>query len=182
VIVSLFGRRSTCLGPSRITDTASACTPPGRANFDDFLKAAHTASIAQGEAFRALNAHSSKATVGTAYSMGPGYPKTESDAHRAATARYHAMNNLYFLNAAMRGEYPKAFVGEPPYEAMGFKPGDEKIMKVPLDWVGFHYYTRRVVSDPSGSAHAGGPPSFGTETESDTTGCWGENANPSQST
>jgi beta-glucosidase len=39
-------------------------------------------------------------------------------------------------------------------------------MKAPLDWVGFHYYTRRIVSDVSaGSATAGAQ--FGTETELD---------------
>jgi len=59
------------------------------------------------------------------------------------------MNNVFFLEAAMKGRYPNAFVGEPPYELMGFKPGDEKIMYAPLDWVGFHYYTRRIVSDVS---------------------------------
>lgn len=139
--------------------------PPGRANFNDFLKAAHTVSLAQAQALRALKANSSKATVGSAYSMAPGYPKTDSEADRAATARYHAMNNLYFLHAAMHGEYPKAFVGEPPYEAMGFKAGDEKIMKAPLDWVGFHYYTRRVVSNANASTR--GPATFGTETESE---------------
>lgn len=141
--------------------------PPGRSNFNDFLKAAHTVSLAQAQALRALKANSSKATVGSAYSMAPGYPKTNSEEDRAATARYHAMNNLYFLHAAMYGEYPKAFVGEPPYEAMGFKPGDEKNMKAPLDWLGFHYYTRRVVSDASGGGHKGGAATFGTETESD---------------
>jgi beta-glucosidase len=57
-------------------------------------------------------------------------------------------------------------VGETPYAAMGFQAGDDKIMKVPLDWLGFHYYTRRIVSD----ARGGGAPSgrsghFGTETE-----------------
>lgn len=35
--------------------------PPGRANFNDFLKAAHTVSISQAQAFRALKANSSKA-------------------------------------------------------------------------------------------------------------------------
>jgi beta-glucosidase len=65
----------------------------------------------------------------------------------------------------MYGEYPKAFVGEPPYEAMGFKPGDEKIMKAPLDWLGFHYYTRRIVSDARGSSQSGTAGHFGTETE-----------------
>jgi beta-glucosidase len=140
--------------------------PPGRANFHDFLKAAHTVNLAQGQAFRAIKAASSKATVGSAYGMAPAYPKTGSEADRAAAARYHAMNNLYFLNPAMHGEYPKAFVGETPYEAMGFKPGDEKIMKAPLDWLGFHYYTRRIVSDANGSSGSvGAAGHFGTEIE-----------------
>jgi beta-glucosidase len=139
--------------------------PPGKADFNLFLKAAHTVNLAQGEAFRAIKAASSKATVGSAYGMAPAYPKTSSEADRAATVRYHAMNNLYFLNPAMHGEYPKAFVGETPYEAMGFKAGDEKIMKVPLDWLGFHYYTRRVISNAGGAAQSSGGGHFGTETE-----------------
>ena len=75
------------------------------------------------------------------------------------------MNNLYFLNPAIHGEYPKAFLGATPYEAMGFRPGDEKIMKIPLDWVGFHYYTRRVVSNATGSSSSGTGGHFGTEVE-----------------
>ena len=139
--------------------------PPGRADFSQFLKAAHTVNLAQGEAFRAIKAASSRATVGSAYGMAPAYPKTTSEADRAATARYHAMNNLYFLNTAIHGEYPKAFVGDPPYEAMGYRPGDDKIMKVPLDWIGFHYYTRRMVSAAQGSVESGAAGHFGTETE-----------------
>jgi beta-glucosidase len=140
--------------------------PPGRSNFGDFLKAAHTVTLAQAEALRSMKAASSKATVGSAYGMAPAYPKTDAEADRAAAARYHAMNNVFFLEAAMHGRYPKAFVGEPPYELMGFRPGDEKIMLAPLDWVGFHYYTRRIVSD-AGSAHPGGGSFSGTEIESD---------------
>jgi beta-glucosidase len=98
--------------------------------------------------------------------MAPGYTKTDSETDRAATARYHAMNKLFFLHAAMYGEYPKAFVGEPPYDNMGVQPGDYQIMQAPLDWVGFHYYTRRIVSD-AGVVHGKGPAHFGTETESD---------------
>jgi beta-glucosidase len=139
--------------------------PPGRAKYDDFLKAAHTVNLAQGEAFRAIKGASSTATVGSAYGMAPAYPKTDSEADRAAADRYHAMNNVYFLETAIHGRYPKAFVGEIPYEAMGFRSGDDKIMKVPLDWIGFHYYTRRIVSDASGASHPGGGASFGTEIE-----------------
>ncbi|MGA9670929.1 MAG: beta-glucosidase, partial [Terracidiphilus sp.] len=57
-------------------------------------------------------------------------------------------------------------MGEPPYEQMGVKAGDEKIMKAPLDWVGFHYYTRRIVSDAGGGK--GGALHYGTEIEADT--------------
>ncbi len=144
--------------------------PPCRTNFGDFLKAAHTVALAQGEALRSIKAASSTATVGSAYDMCPAYPKTDSEADRAATARYHAMNNVFFLEAAMHGRYPGAFVGETPYELMGYKAGDEKIMLAPLDWVGFHYYTRRIVSDAS-SAHSFGGGSFGgTEIEADAAG------------
>jgi beta-glucosidase len=141
--------------------------PPGRANYVDFLKAAHTVNLAQGEAFRAIKAASSRATVGSAYGMAPAYPKTDSEADRAAAERYHAMNNIYFLEPAIHGRYPNAFVVPTPYEAMGFRPGDEKIMQVPLDWIGFHYYTRRIVSDAGGPAPRGGA-TFGTEIEQDT--------------
>jgi beta-glucosidase len=123
--------------------------PPYRKDIDQFLKAAHTVNLAQGMAFRAIKAASSKATVGSAYGMEPVYPKTNSEADRAAAARLHAARNLYCIEPAFHGAYPKAFIGEIPYEAMGFKPGDEKIMKVPLDWVGVHYYLRLLASDAS---------------------------------
>jgi len=141
---------------------AAGAFPPCRTSFPDFLKAAHTLGLAQGEAVRALRAGSSKATVGSAYEMAPAYPKTDSE-------RYHAMNNVFFLEAAMKGRYPNAFVGEPPYKIMGFKPGDENILLAPLDWVGLHFYTRRIVSDASNS-HASGGAFGGTEIESDSGG------------
>ena len=139
--------------------------PPNRASYRDFLRAAHTVNLAQGEAFRALKAASSKATVGSAHGMCPAYPATDSEADQAATERYKAMNNLFFLETTMSGEYPKAFVGEIPYEAMGFRPGDEKIMQVPLDWIGFHYYSRRFVSAAGKAAHSGGGGDRATETQ-----------------
>jgi beta-glucosidase len=138
--------------------------PPGRASYIDFLKAAHTMNLAQGEAFRSIKAASSKATVGSAYGMSPAYPKTDSDADRAAAERYHAMNNIYFLETVMHGRYPNAFVVPTPYEQMGFRPGDEKIMQVPLDWIGFHYYTRRIVSDARAS-HQQNSGKLATETQ-----------------
>ena len=86
---------------------AAGAFPPCRTSFNDFLKAAHTLALAQAEAHRAVKAASAKATFGSAYEMAPAYPKTDSDDDRAAAARYHAMNNVFFLEAAMQGRYPK---------------------------------------------------------------------------
>ena len=120
---------------------------PGKADVTQFLKAAHTVNLAQGEAFRAMKAVSAKAQIGSAFSMSPGAPATDSEADRAAAARYHAMNNVYFLHTAIYGEYPKAFVGEAPYEVMGFREGDGKKMQAPLDWIGVNYYNRHIISE-----------------------------------
>jgi beta-glucosidase len=127
---------------------------PGKKDYNLFLKAAHTVNLAQGEAFRAMKAASPKAKIGSAFSMSPGTPATDSAADRAATDRFHAINNVFFLNTAMHGEYPKAFVGEPPYDVMGVRPGDDKKMQVPLDWVGINVYFRSMVAD----AGEGGDP------------------------
>ncbi len=122
---------------------------PGKKDFALFWKAAHTIALAHGEAYRALKAASSNATVGSAFEQEPVIAKSNSKADRAAAARFVAFHNRFFFNAAMRGEYPAA-VGEQQRHWMGFKPGDEKIMRTQLDWVGVHYYLRLMISD-SGS-------------------------------
>jgi len=104
---------------------------PGKSDYGQFLKAIHTVALAQAEAQRSIKAVASRAEVGSAYGMAPAYPKTESEADRAAAARYHAMNNVFFLHAPTHGEYRKAFALGTPYEAMGFKSGDEKLLKAP---------------------------------------------------
>lgn len=45
------------------------------------------------------------------------------------------------------GDGPRASVESASYEQMGFRADDEQTMRVPLDWIGFHYHTRRIVSD-----------------------------------
>lgn len=144
--------------------------PPARASFSDFLKALHTVALAQGESFRSIKAANPRAAVGSGYSMAPGYPKTLSEADRAATARYHAMNNTFFLNAALKGGYPNAFVDDRArdevFTRMGVRSGDDKLLRASLDWVGFHYYTRRIISDAKGTR--GPQQQYGTEIEADT--------------
>jgi len=129
--------------------------PPGKRDLKLYLKALHTVTLAQGMSYRSIKAASSKATVGSAYGMEPIYPKTDSEADRKAAARFHGLHNTFFLDAATHGRYPEVFPGEIPYDTMGFRSGDEVTLKVPLDWVGLHYYLRLIVSD---SGHASPSP------------------------
>jgi beta-glucosidase len=129
---------------------------PGEKEEDLFLKAAHTVNLAQGEAFRAMKAASPEAKIGSAYSMAPVEPATDSAADKAAAERFHAVNNVFFLETALHGRYPDAFSGPPPFDIMGVRGGDDAIMTAPLDWVGINYYNRRIVSD----AGEGGEPHF----------------------
>lgn len=130
---------------------ASGIHAPGKTDFELFLKASHTVNIAQGEAFRAMKAIAPKSKVGTAFSMSPASPAKDDEADRAAVTRFHAFNNIWFLQTALRGSYPKAFFGETPLEVMGFRAGDEKLIQAPLDWIGINYYFRRIISDPGPS-------------------------------
>ena len=121
-------------------------TAPGKKDLTLFWKAAHNVALAHGEAYRAIKAASPHAEVGSAWEQEPVVAKTNSEADLAAAARYHAFHNFFFARAALRGEYPE-YVGPKQLDLMGFKAGDEKIMKVPLDWIGAHYYLRLMVSD-----------------------------------
>jgi len=128
---------------------------PGKKDFALFWKAAHTVALAQGQAYRAIKAASAKATVGSAFEFEPVIAKSDSSADRAAAARFDGLHNRFFLNAVTRGEYPKAYIGPQELAWMGFEPGDEKIMKVPLDWIGVHYYLRLMIS-AAGATEANG--------------------------
>lgn len=131
---------------------------PGKSDFGMYLKASHTLNLAQGKAFRAIKAERPQSQVGSAFCMSPGEPASDKPQDLAAAERYHAHFNTWFLEPALNGAYPKAFVAETPYEAMGFKAGDDALMRAPLDWIGINYYSRHVIS-----AMAGNHPTTGVD-------------------
>jgi len=133
---------------------------PGKTDFDLFLKSAHTVNLAQGDAFRAIKAIAPKSKVGTAFSMSPATPRTSSAEDAAAARRFDAFNNVWFLETALRGRYPEAFVHGTPLETMGFQSGDEKRMIAPLDYIGVNYYFRRIVSASTSTTAASSKVSY----------------------
>src|SRR5579871_413388 len=129
---------------------------PGRKSLLDFLRATHVVNLAQGQGFRALKAVRPQARVGTAFSMSPCEPATDSEEDKLAADRAHAMLNIWFLEPSLRGRYPEALTFLPE-TAMGVQPGDMERIRAPLDFIGMNLYTRTVVSAPSAierAAHA----------------------------
>jgi len=118
---------------------------PGRRDPDAFLRATHTVNLAQGEAFRAMRAVRPNAVIGTAFNMSACEPAGDSDADQAAAERWHALVNLWYLEPALHGRYPDAFVDGAPLERMGVRDGDLERIRAPLDFLGINLYTRTLV-------------------------------------
>jgi len=124
---------------------------PGHTDLLEFLHATHVVNLAQGQAFRAIKAARPGAKVGTAFNTTNAEPKTASDADRAAAERYHAFRSLWFIDPAVRGEYPRILADRLPPETLGVKAGDMDIAKAPLDFFGINYYDRTIVWDTNRS-------------------------------
>jgi beta-glucosidase len=113
---------------------------PGIKNQGLMLRATHTANLAQAAGFHAIKAERASLKVGIAHDMYPVHPASQSDADRQACARFDAFRNRWFLDPAFTGKYPLAFEPGNPYESMGFLPGDEALLRAPLDYTGINYY------------------------------------------
>ena len=124
---------------------------PGRRDWHAFLRATHTVNLAQGEAFRALRAANGRLKLGSAFDVAPMFPASSAYADLAAAERWHRFQNLWFVTTALRGHYPEGVL--PPdhqVELLGFRDGDDKLMRAPLDFMGLNYYSPWVVKDVTG--------------------------------
>lgn len=115
---------------------------PGRSDPLAFLRATHGANLAQGLGFRALKAQRADCEVGGAFDVGPMFPETGSTEDAAAAERWHRFLNLWFLYPALHGTYPTGVLPVDEIDdLLGFLPGDENILRAPLDFVGLNYYS-----------------------------------------
>ena len=126
---------------------------PGRREPLAFLKATHTVNLGLGMSFRALKAARPQAQVGNVCDVAPMLPRTGSAADRAAAARYGRFLNRWFLEPALTGAYPSVLPPGREHELLGWRSGDEAILRADLDHVGLNYYTSWTVShDPSAAS------------------------------
>jgi len=132
---------------------------PGRTDWADFMKSTHVVNLAQAHAFRAIKAATPKAEASSAVTMTDCIARTNSEADKAATERYEAYRNYWFLDPALKGEYPKALASDELLQSMGVRSGDMEIIKVPLDYLAINYYQRSICF----AADANGPAKVDTQ-------------------
>ena len=130
---------------------------PGRKDPLAFVRATHVINLAQGEAVRAIKAVDGAAQVGSAFDVAPMYPATPSPEDAAAAERWHRFQNLWFLYPALHGRYPEgALQADRQAELLGFRDGDERIVRADFDFVGLNYYTPILVkAAPEGNGIPG---------------------------
>jgi beta-glucosidase len=134
---------------------------PGRQDPLAFVRSTHTANLAQGLAFRAMKAVRPAAQIGSAFDVAPMYPFSQSPEDIAAAERWHRFQNLWFVYPALQGRYPDGVLPrERQIDLLGFKDGDGKLLRAPLDFIGLNYYTPVLVKhNPQGN----GIPGLNTE-------------------
>lgn len=113
---------------------------PGIKDRGLMLRATHTANLAQAAACHAMKAERPHLKTCIAHDMYPVHPASPSEADRQACQRFDVFRNLWFMEPAFTGKYPEAFPGGNPYEAIGFRAGDEVLLRAPLDYTGINYY------------------------------------------
>jgi beta-glucosidase len=123
---------------------------PGRADLVAFLRATHVVNLAQGEAFRAMKHTRGGLRIGSAFHMCPCEPRSDPTADLEAAERFHRLFNLWFLEPALHGRYPDAFLGGLPAPLMGIEEGDMARVRAPFDFLGINVYNRMLIAaDPA---------------------------------
>jgi len=112
------------------------------------MRASHIVNLAQGKAFRAMKAVSPKLRIGSAFSMSQPYPASNSDEDRRAADRFHAWENVWYIEPALHGRYP-AVISPTPEKLLDIRSGDMELTRAPFDFIGINNYSRAVIeNDP----------------------------------
>ncbi|MBV1698458.1 MAG: beta-glucosidase [Hyphomicrobiales bacterium] len=121
---------------------------PGLTGRTNMLAAIHHQNLAQGRALQALRAERADLRLGTILSLQPVRPSSDSEADRAAVARFDAVWDGALLDPLFKGFYPPAIAGdiEPLVAA-----GDLQTIKQPVDFLGVNYYAPAWVAAAPGS-------------------------------
>lgn len=129
---------------------------PGLNDWALALKVAHHVLLSHGmamEAFRALRRGNSQAGITlNLYSV---YPASDRPEDLAAARRMDGFQNRWFLDPIFRGAYPaemQAYYEQRWGPLDWVRPGDLRLIRAPIDFLGVNYYSAARVAGNPGSA------------------------------
>ena len=123
---------------------------PGHRNRFEAPIATHNLMRAHGAAVQAYRA-AGRHQIGLVVNIEPKYPASQSTADLAATRRAEAYMNRQYLEPALLGRYPEE-MQEIFGEAWPDWPSEDMaLIRQPLDFIGFNYYTRNVTRHDANS-------------------------------
>jgi beta-glucosidase len=118
---------------------------PGHRNLAEALTCAHHLLVSHGLAVQALRAEI-KAPVGIALNFMPTHPATDGAEDRAAARRLDGYFNRWFAEPVAGRGYPSDMVELYGARMPEILPGDDDLMRAPIDVMGINYYERAVVA------------------------------------
>ncbi|MEU4540805.1 GH1 family beta-glucosidase [Streptosporangium sp. NPDC023825] len=138
---------------------ASGEHAPGRREPDKAVYAAHHLLLAHGLAAQAIRAQRPESVIGGCVNLYAISPQTSSEADQDAARRIDGLQNRFFLDALLKGEYPADVLEDLGRPAGLVHDGDMEIISTPLDKLLINYYSRFTVSGtPGGAASAAAAP------------------------
>ncbi|CAK0763359.1 Beta-glucosidase A [Gammaproteobacteria bacterium] len=114
---------------------------------EGILKALHHQNLAQGMALRAMANERSELTLGTVLNLQPCRAESERPEDIAAALRWDAVWNRVALDGLLRGQIPEV-LAERMINIV--QPGDEEIIRYPIDLLGINYYSRMTMKHETG--------------------------------
>lgn len=121
---------------------------PGLRDIRAAVRAMHHVLLAHGTAIAAMRGLG-MGNLGAVCNFERALPASDSAEDAAATARYDAVYNRFFLSGLFQGRYPDAVMEAfAPHLPEGWQE-DFATIRAPLDWLGLNYYTcKRIAAAP----------------------------------
>jgi len=121
---------------------------PGLRDIRAAVRAMHHVLLAHGQSITAMRALGME-NLGAVCNFERALPADDSPAAAAATDRYDAVYNRFFLSGLFHGRYPDTVMEAfSPHLPNGWE-ADFATIRAPIDWLGLNYYTcKRIAAAP----------------------------------
>jgi len=117
---------------------------PGRKEQHMRTAVAHNLMLAHGYGAQAVRAVNPNLTVGCTLNLVPIEPANKH-AHKAARRHWQSNYSLY-LDAMLKGKYPKVVLDEMEHNGIKIESGDMALINQKLDYLGVNWYLRMVMN------------------------------------